>query len=215
MSLNKSKYQAYLVTCRYNESLEFFYKKIEVALKNGISIIQLREKNIAFEKFVKIAQEVKLICNKYNVDLIINDNVLVAKEVLASGVHIGQNDLDIIYARKILGKDAIIGVSVSNLKEAILAQNSGANYIGVGSIFPTKTKLDAKNVSFETLHQILDKVTIDVVVIGGINFENINKFKNLDISGFATVSLILKHNNLQDVANQTKKKVEKIKLLKG
>lgn len=214
MKVNNPNYQVYLVTGRYQESEEMFYQKIQTAIENGVSIVQLREKKLSDKEFLIIAKKVKKICDAKNVNLIINDNILVAQKIKAAGVHIGQKDMNLTKARQILGKKAIIGVSVTNLEQAIKAQNLGADYIGVGAMFSTITKKDATVVSFCVLQQILNAVVIDVVVIGGINFDNINQFRGFNISGIASVSMILNYQKLSEVALATRQKVKLIKKIK-
>lgn len=183
-----------------------FFEQVESALKGGVTCLQLREKGVSNEFFFKKARVVKDLCRKYRVPLIINDNVEIAKAVDADGVHIGQDDIPLTGAVKILGKDKIFGVSATNLQEALIAQKGGADYLGVGSIFKTVTKKDAKMVDVATLRRICLNVKIPVVAIGGINQKNITGLKNTGIAGVAIVSAIFSEKNIEET-------VKKIRML--
>lgn len=184
-------YSLYLVTNRENKSKENFLKIIEESIKGGVTLIQLREKTVSTQEFFNIATNVKEITKKYNVPLIINDRIDIALAIDAEGVHIGQDDMPTKIARKIIGPNKILGVSVHNLKEAKKAEENGANYLGVGAIFTTTTKDDANDVSIKTLKRITESVDIPTVAIGGINLENANQLKNTKIAGFSVVSAIM------------------------
>lgn len=183
-------YSLYLVT-NQNENL---LNIIEESILGGVSIVQLREKKSNTKDFYQIAKNVKKITDKHNIPLIINDRLDIALAINASGVHLGQDDLPCKIARNIL-KDKIIGISASTVKEAKKAEKDGANYIGCGAIFPTKTKNDAKNVSINKLKEIVESVNIPVVAIGGINKNNVIKLKNTQISGISVVSEIMDSEN--------------------
>lgn len=183
-------YSLYLVTNRENKSKENFLKIIEESIKGGVTLIQLREKTVSTQEFFNIATNVKEITKKYNVPLIINDRIDIALAIDADGVHIGQDDMPTKIARKFIGPNKILGVSVHNLKEAKKAEENGANYLGVGAIFTT-TKDDANDVSIKTLKRITESVDIPTVAIGGINLENANQLKNTKIAGFSVVSAIM------------------------
>ena len=173
---------------------------VEEAILGGVSIVQVREKNKTYEEFVEIAKEVQKVTNKYKVPLIINDRIDIAREINADGVHLGQEDIPCELARKILGKDKIIGISVTTLEEAIAAYNASADYIGVGAMFKSKTKKDAKVVDFDEFLKIQSKIKIPIVVIGGINEKTIPIFKNLNVSGYAMIRPILKQERIKEAA---------------
>ena len=202
MLKEKKCLQVYAITDRNSIERGFRGRKItdavEQAIIGGATIIQIREKQLNFQDFLNEAIEVKQITNKYNIPLIINDNVEVALACKADGVHIGQDDMHIIEARKILGDNAIIGVSATNLQEAIEAEKNGADYLGVGALFPEymQSKPDAKCVSLEELRLITQSVTIPVVAIGGIKMQTIDKLKNTNIDGVAVISAIFANNDI-------------------
>ena len=163
---------------------------VEEALEGGATFMQIREKNMPYEELVTLAKEVKMVTDRYHVPYVVDDEVEIAKEIDADGVHIGQSDKALLEARKILGPDKIIGVSVQTVEQAVEAEKNGADYLGVGSIFTTSTKLDADDVSLETLRRICDAVSIPVVAIGGINRDNILDLKGTNVDGVAVVSAI-------------------------
>lgn len=186
----------YLVTDRRwlkDQSLEVV---VEESVKNGVSFVQLREKDLDNEDFKKLALDVKKVTDKYKIPFVINDNIDIAREVDADGVHIGQGDMAIEKARKIIGEDKILGVSASNMKEAIDAQEKGADYIGVGAIFPTSSKDTEVSLSLEELKDIKERVKIPVVAIGGISHENIHLLEASKIDGVAVISTILAKEDL-------------------
>lgn len=171
---------------------------IREALEGGATFMQIREKELPYDSFLALAKEVKKITDEYHVPYVVNDEVEIAKEINADGVHIGQSDKALVEARKILGSDKIIGVSAQTVEQAIEAEKNGADYLGVGSIFTTSTKLDADDVSFETLREICDAVSIPVVAIGGIKADNILKLKGTHVDGVAIVSGIFAAENIKE-----------------
>lgn len=202
MKLDKSSMRLYAVTDRSWLGSKDFFAQIEDALKGGVTFLQLREKDMPFDDFLEEAIKIKEIAKKYNVPFVINDNVEIAQKSGADGVHVGQSDTSCTLAREVLGKDKIVGVSVQNVEQALLAQSQGADYLGVGAVFSTSTKKDADNVSFETLQKICAAVDIPVVAIGGINEYNIHKLKNSGIDGVAVVSALFAK---EDIFIATKK----------
>lgn len=178
----------YAITDSRLAKKQTIYEQIEDALKGGVTLLQLREKFLAGEEKKSEALKVLEICRKYNVPLIINDDVNLAKEIDADGVHVGQSDLEAGEARKILGPDKIIGVTAKTVEQAKAAQAAGADYLGSGAVFGTTTKLDAKPMTMELLKEIVDSVDIPVVAIGGIDETNISKLKGTGIAGVAVVS---------------------------
>lgn len=171
---------------------------VREALEGGASFIQLREKNLPFDEFLAEANEIKEVCKEYMVPFVINDNVDVALACDADGVHLGQDDMSPIEARKILGDNKIIGLSAVNLEQAILAEKQGADYLGVGAVFPTSTKEDAAYVSYEELKKICEAVSIPVVAIGGIGADNIMELKGSGIDGISVVSAIFAQKNIKE-----------------
>lgn len=171
---------------------------IREALEGGATFMQIREKELPYDSFLALAKEVKKVTDEYHVPYVVNDEVEIAKEINADGVHIGQSDKALVEARKILGPDKIIGVSAQTVEQAIEAEKNGADYLGVGSIFTTSTKLDADDVSLETLGSICDAVSIPVVAIGGIKADNILKLKGTHVDGVAIVSGIFATENIKE-----------------
>ncbi|MBS4534903.1 thiamine phosphate synthase [Clostridium sp. D2Q-14] len=193
-------YTLYLVTDRKILKGKDLYKSIEEAIQGGVGIVQLREKNAFTREFYDIAMKVKKITNKYNIPLIINDRLDIVLAVDAEGLHIGSNDIPINIARRLLGKDKILGVSTSSLSEALDAEIQGADYLGVGALFPTDTKKDAGRVSIDDLQLIKSSVEIPVVGIGGINKSNAIEVMNSGIDGIAVVSAILGEEDIYNSA---------------
>ncbi len=200
----------YAITDRTWLGNNSLYEQVEDAIKGGATFIQLREKNLSYEKFLEEAKKIKEITDKYGVPFVINDNVEIAKEIDADGVHVGQSDTEAKRAREILGKDKIIGISAGNLKEAIDAEKNGADYIGIGAMFHTDTKSDATSVTFEEAKEITGKVNIPVVAIGGINSENILSLKGTGIDGVAVISAIFSHENIYDATHKLRKLAEEL-----
>ena len=184
--------------------------KVKEAILGGATFIQLREKNIEEDEFVKIALEIKKVTDFYKIPFVINDNISVASKVNADGVHIGQDDMDIEKARQILGDKKIIGVSAQTVDEAYAAFDKGADYLGVGAIFNSSTKSDAKSVSLDTLKAICNAVDIPVVAIGGINENNIDLLKDTDVDGAAFVSAIFAKDNVCEATKNLYNKVDAI-----
>ncbi|MEF9952817.1 MAG: thiamine phosphate synthase [Clostridium sp.] len=191
--------------CR-NKTLE---EMVEEAIIGGVTIIQLREKHLTHNDFLLRAKSIKGVCDKYNVPLIINDDIMVAKECAAAGVHIGQGDISCKDARKILGYNYYIGVSAHNIQEAREAENQGADYIGVGAVFTTKSKDDARSVAKDELINIINSVSIPVVAIGGINKGNIIELQHTGINGVAIISGIFGSDNITSESKEIKDILDK------
>lgn len=196
MKLENKTMLVYAVTDRTWLNGSTLEQQVEQAIKGGATLIQLREKELSYTAFLEQAIQLKKVTDKYHIPLIINDNVDVAKVVNAEGVHVGQKDMEAGAVRQKLGENKIIGVSVQTVEQALLAQKQGADYLGVGAVFSTSTKLDASEVSFETLQKICDAVSIPVVAIGGINAQNIMQLKNSGIDGVAVVSAIFAQKDI-------------------
>ncbi len=201
---SKIDYSLYLCTDRSIMSDTSIEECVEKSLKGGVSVVQIREKDCSGKEFLQIAKSVKEITKRYNVPLIINDRVDVAIAVGADGVHVGQDDLPCAIVRSMVGEDMIIGVSASSLTEALKAQQDGADYIGVGAMFATDTKTDAKVVTMEELDRIRREVSIPIVVIGGINKTTLPDFIGKGIDGIAVVSAIVSQNDVESAARELK-----------
>ena len=188
-------YTLYLVTDRQLMSCDSLTEAVEQAILGGCTMIQLREKELSSLEFYNQAVAVKQVTDKYHIPLIINDRIDIAMAVQATGVHIGQHDLPAAAVRKVIGENMLLGVSASSIAEAIQAQQDGADYLGVGAMFPTGTKTDADSVSMEELQKIRAAVSLPIVVIGGINKGNAGRFKPMGIDGLAVVSAIIAQYN--------------------
>lgn len=199
----------YAVTDRAWLNGETLYEQVEKTLKGGTTFVQLREKNLDEESFLNEAIEIKELCKKYNVPFVINDNVDIAIKMNADGVHVGQSDMEAGDVREKLGPDKIIGVSAQTVEQALLAQERGADYLGVGAVFPTGSKDDADDVSYETLKAICDAVDIPVVAIGGISKHNISKLSGSGICGVAVISAIFAQENIEMATRELKELIMK------
>lgn len=202
MKFDSKIYQLYLITNRELMSTKTLEEAVEQAIDGGCTMIQLREKNLSSRDFYIAAKKLKEFLQTRNIPLIINDRVDIALAVDADGVHLGQSDLPLQEARKILGKDKIIGVTAPTLPLAIEAEKNGADYLGVGAVFGTTTKKDAKKNTIEVLSEIAHTVKIPVVAIGGINFENVTKLSGSGISGAAVVSGIIAQKNITEASRK-------------
>lgn len=178
---------------------------VRQAIHGGVTIVQVREKNKTTEEMYLIANKIKKVTDAYSIPLIINDNVDVALKINSDGIHIGQDDISCFEARKILGEDKIIGVTVTTLEQAKRAIEQGATYLGVGAIYKSTTKKDAKIVSHDEFLKILNYSKIPIVVIGGINENTIPNFKNYNISGYAMIRPILENENITESSRKLKK----------
>lgn len=214
MKLDKDELLLYAVTDRTWLSNRTLEHDVEEALKGGVTILQLREKELEEKEFLEEAINLNEICKKYNVPFIVNDNVDIAIKCNADGVHVGQSDLNAETVRKIIGQDKILGVSATNKEEALIAEKMGADYLGVGSMFSTSTKLDADYVSIEELKNICESVSIPVVAIGGITEENIRELKGSKIDGVAVVSAIFAKENIKESTKELLKVTKKVILEK-
>lgn len=198
MKLNKKDMLLYAVTDRMWLKSNSLKSQVEDAIMAGVTFVQLREKNLNFELFLKQAQEIKALTQKYQIPFVINDNIEVALATGADGVHVGQDDMEAIDVRKLIGREKILGVSVATVDQAILAEKNGADYLGVGAMFSTSTKMDAKTVSFGTLNEICAGVSIPVVAIGGIDENNVLRLSGSGVDGIAVVSAIFGQSNIAD-----------------
>lgn len=208
----KKAMQLYLVTDRHWLKAHSLYEDVEAAINGGVTCVQLREKHLNHQLFVQEAKELKKLCNQNQIPLIINDDVEVMLEVDADGIHVGQSDMQAQDVRKLIGSDKVLGVSVQTVEQAITAQNAGADYLGVGAVFPTGTKDDAIEVDLATLQDICQHVDIPIVAIGGINQENLLQLKGSGIDGIAVVSAIMAAEDIIEVTKQLKEKTKELLL---
>lgn len=208
MRFAKEDLLLYAVTDRRWLGEDTLYNQIEQALKGGATFIQLREKELCEEQFREEAKEIKKLCGRYHVPFVINDNVEIAVSVDADGVHIGQSDMETGDVREKLGPDKIIGVSAQTVEQALLAEAGGADYLGVGAVFPTGSKADANDVSYETLRAICKAVHIPVIAIGGITKDNVAELSSSGICGIAVISAVFGQPDIEAAARELKKVTE-------
>ena len=210
MKCDKKSLLLYAVTDRAWLNGETLYGQVEKAIKGGVTFVQLREKNLDDESFLSEALEIQKLCKKYNIPFVINDNVEIAGKIDADGVHVGQSDMKAGNVRAILGEDKILGVSAQTVEQALLAEKEGADYLGVGAVFPTGSKSDADDVCIETLKEICNAVSIPVVAIGGIGAGNVSKLENSGISGIAVISAIFAAEDIESATRDLKELTEKV-----
>ena len=204
MKLDKKDLLLYAVTDRHWLGDRTLYEVVKESLDGGATFIQLREKNLDQAHFLEEAVELKKLCAEYHVPFVINDNVDIAMQMDADGVHVGQSDMETGDVRAKLGPDKIIGVSAQTVEQAILAEKRGADYLGVGAVFPTGSKDDADDVSHETLKAICQAVNIPVIAIGGITVENTPLLKGTGICGIAVISAIYGQENIPEATRKLK-----------
>ncbi|BCJ93116.1 thiamine-phosphate synthase [Anaerocolumna cellulosilytica] len=202
---NNTDYSLYLVTDRQLMSTETLEEAVEQALLGGCKLIQLREKTATSREFYELACSIKRLTNRYQAKLIINDRIDIALAIDADGVHVGQNDLPGTLARKLIGTDKLLGISVSTIHEAVEAAACGADYLGIGAMYPTATKTDAKTVSMDELLEIRAALTLPLIVIGGINQSRVADFKNTGINGIAVVSSVISQKNIKKATIELKR----------
>ena len=200
----------YAVTDRHWLNGQTLYEQVEEALKGGATFIQLREKDLTEEEFLEEAKKIQQLCKKNRVPFIINDNVKLAKEIDADGVHVGQSDMEALDVRAQLGEDKIIGVSARTVEQALLAEKHGADYLGVGAVFQTGTKTDAREVEHSVLKEICTKVDIPVVAIGGITQDNVKELSGSGINGVAVISAIFAQKDIETATAKLKSCVEQM-----
>ena len=193
----KETLRLYLVTNRYQDPLETFLKKVEQACQSGVTMIQLREKQLTTNQYYELAKMVKQITDTYQVPLIIDDRLDVCLAVDAAGLHIGDDELPVSVARQVLGTEKILGVTAKTVKRALEAEESGADYLGTGAIFPTTTKENAPITLISTLKDICQAVGIPVVAIGGLTCENIHQLSGTGIAGIAVVRDLMQARDIE------------------
>ncbi|EHI77806.1 thiamine-phosphate diphosphorylase [Streptococcus sp. oral taxon 058 str. F0407] len=195
--MNREALKLYLVTNRYQDSLESFLEKVETACRSGVTIVQLREKNLTTNQYYQLAKQVKKITDAYQIPLIIDDRLDICLAVDAAGLHIGDDELPVSVARKVLGPEKILGVTAKTVKRALEAETSGADYLGTGAIFPTTTKENAPITLISTLKTICQTVAIPVVAIGGLTSENIDQLTGTGIAGVAVVRDLMQAEDIE------------------
>ena len=195
--MNREALRLYLVTNRYQDSVESFLEKVETACRSGVTIVQLREKNLTTNQYYQLAKQVKEITDAYQVPLIIDDRLDVCLAVDAAGLHIGDDELPVSVARQVLGSDKILGVTAKTVKRALEAEEGGADYLGTGAIFPTTTKKNAPISLISTLKTICQRVAIPVVAIGGLTSENIDQLIGTGIAGVAVVRDLMQAEDIE------------------
>ncbi len=210
MNCNKKSLLLYAVTDRTWLDGETLYEQVEKAIQGGVTFVQLREKNLDEESFLNEALEIQKLCRKHNIPFVINDHVEIARKIDADGVHVGQSDMKAGNVRAILGEGKILGVSAQTVEQALLAEKEGADYLGVGAVFPTGSKADAEDVSLDTLKEICRAVSIPVVAIGGIGAGNVSKLENSGISGIAVISAIFAAEDIESATKNLKELTQKV-----
>ena len=200
MKVTKESLLLYAITDRSWLNGRTLYSQVEEALEGGATFLQLREQNLDDGHFLEEARELQALCRRYGVPFIVNDNVDVALAMGADGIHVGQSDMEAGDVRKLLGPDKILGVSAQTVEQALLAEQRGADYLGVGAVFPTGSKDDADDVSRETLKAICSAVSIPVVAIGGISQNNVMQLKGSGICGIAVISAIFAQKDIKAAA---------------
>lgn len=208
--MKKEQILLYAVTDRAWFNGRTLADAVEQAVLGGATMIQLREKGMTTEELVNSGREIKAVCDKYNVPLIINDNVEAARILDADGVHLGQGDMPITEARKILGSGKIIGITAKTVEQAMAAEENGADYLGSGAVFGTATKSNAVKMELDTLRAITQAVSIPVAAIGGITADNIDRLANTGISGAAAVSGIFAQGDIKKASEVLLKKIKSI-----
>lgn len=202
----------YFITDSTNYTEEEFLFRVEQALMGGVTLLQLREKEKTTREYIELAQKVHNITRKYNVPLIIDDRVDVALAIDAEGVHVGQSDMPVDLARKLMGENKIVGATTKTVEQAKEAYEQGADYLGVGAIYPTTTKVKTVLTSTDTLNDICNAVPIPVNAIGGLNKDNIDVLDGIPIAGICVVSAIMKADDPKKATEQLKAKAKELNL---
>ena len=210
MKFDKSDLLLYAVTDRSWLGEQTLCEQVEEALQGGATFVQLREKELDDAAFLTEAIEIRKLCRKYKVPFVVNDNVKIACNVNADGVHVGQHDMEAGDVRALLGENKILGVSVQTVEQAVLAEQRGADYLGVGAIFHTGSKADADNVSLETLKAICKAVRIPVVAIGGIGRHNVSELRGSGIGGVAVISAVFGAKDIRTATAELKALTERV-----
>lgn len=210
MKFSKENLLLYAVTDRTWAGERSLYRQIESALKGGVTLLQLREKNLSEQAFLEEAVAVRDLCHAYHVPLIINDNVKVAKESGADGVHVGITDAPVAEIRREMGNDFIIGATAKTVEQAKEAEAAGADYLGVGAVFPSSTKAEAIRITKEQLAKIRQSSDLPMVAIGGIDYDNLQELEGSGMNGVAVVSAIFAQENMEEAAMALKRRVREV-----
>lgn len=210
MNVDKKDLLLYAVTDRHWLNGRTLYSVVKESLDGGVTFLQLREKELDEVHFLEEAKELQQLCREYQVPFIVNDNVDIAISMNADGVHVGQSDMEAGDVRAKLGPDKIIGVSAQTVEQAVLAEKHGADYLGVGAVFPTGSKEDADDVSYETLKAICEAVSIPVIAIGGITQENVKELAGSGICGIAVISAIYAQQDIRKASEDLKKETQRM-----
>jgi thiamine-phosphate pyrophosphorylase len=210
MRIDRKSMRLYAVTDRGWLKGETLYEQVEKAIKGGVTFVQLREKELDKRAFLSEARQIKALCRKYHVPFVINDSVEIALATDADGVHVGQEDMEAKHVREKLGADKIMGVTAKTVEQAIRAQECGADYLGVGAVFPSPTKKNAIGITHEQLREICAAITIPVVAIGGITSQNIMQLNNTRIEGVAVISGIFAQDDITAAAAELRNQAEGI-----
>jgi len=210
MVLDKKQLKLYLVTDSTGKSDEEFLKALEDAIEGGVSFVQIREKNKTTAEYISLVSKALEITRKHNVPLIVDDRVDVVLATGADGVHVGREDMPVDTARKILGKDKIVGATTKTVEQALAAYKAGADYLGVGAIYPTTTKVKTVLTSTDTLNDICNAVPIPANAIGGLNKDNLGVLKGIPIAGICVVSAIMKSESPREAAQGLIKAFEEL-----
>ncbi len=210
MKCDKNDLLLYAVTDRHWLDKRSLKEVVKESLDGGVTFVQLREKTLEDDKFLEEAKELKQLCKEYDVPFVINDNVDIAIAMDADGVHVGQSDMEAGNVREKLGPDKIIGVSAQTVEQAVLAEQRGADYLGVGAVFPTGSKDDAVEVSHETLKAICEAVSIPVIAIGGISVGNVKELAGSGIVGIAVISAIYAAEDIKKAAEDLKAETARV-----
>ena len=213
MNCDKKDLLLYAVTDRSWLGEHTLYEQVEAAIRGGATFVQLREKKLDQESFLAEAREIQALCRRRGVPFVINDNVEIAREIGADGVHVGQSDMKARDVRSILGQDKIIGVSAQTVEQALLAQEQGADYLGVGAVFPTGSKDDAVEVDHQVLARICQAVDIPVIAIGGTTADNVVSLKGSGICGIAVISAIFAKPDVEEAARSLRARA--LEMLQG
>ncbi|MCD8021219.1 MAG: thiamine phosphate synthase [Clostridiales bacterium] len=210
MRCDKKDLLLYAVTDRSWLNGATLYSQVEAALKGGATFVQLREKELDSEHFLEEAKEIQKLCRAYHVPFVINDNVDIALAIDADGVHVGQSDMEAGDVRAKLGPDKIIGISAQTVEQAVLAEKRGADYLGVGAVFPTGSKDDAVEVDHDTVEAICEAVHIPAIAIGGISRANVLELSGKGLSGIAVISAIFAQPNIEEATRELKSLTKKM-----
>ncbi len=210
LNVDKKDLLLYAVTDRHWLNGRTLYSVVKESLDGGVTFLQLREKELDDAHFLEEAKELQQLCREYRVPFVVNDNVDIAAAMNADGVHVGQSDMEAGDVRTKLGPDKIIGVSAQTVEQAVLAEKHGADYLGVGAVFPTGSKDDAEDASYDTLKAICEAVSIPVIAIGGITQENVQELSGSGICGIAVISAIYAQKDIQKASENLKKATRKM-----